>query len=148
MFTTLPVLPEHNRSVPFTWATGDMDWHIKAVWSCCHVQIFWRTMKVTDSSVICFHLQVLHGITVKTVKRKKDRLFISGAKVFGVPLESLPRTYIPEFGLVPWWVRALASQGLYCSTGAEQQQRCEPCLCFVSAFWWMLVRFFWPVLGL
>lgn len=60
------------------------------------------TMKVTDTSVICFHLQVLHGITVKSVERRKERLFISGAKVFGVPLESLPRRYIPEFGLVPW----------------------------------------------
>lgn len=60
------------------------------------------TMKVTDTSVICFHLQVLHGITVKSTERRRDRLFISGAKVFGVPLESLPRRYIPEFGLVPW----------------------------------------------
>lgn len=60
------------------------------------------TMKVTDTSVICFHLQVLHGITVKSTERRKERLFLSGAKVFGVPLESLPRRYIPEFGLVPW----------------------------------------------
>ncbi|TWW68790.1 Neuroendocrine protein 7B2 [Takifugu flavidus] len=58
-------------------------------------------MKVTDSSVIRFHLQVLHGITVKSIEGRKDRLFISGAKIFGVPLENLPRRYIPEFGLVP-----------------------------------------------
>lgn len=106
------------------------------------------TMRATDSSVICFHLQVLHGITVKSVERRKDRLFISGTKVFGVPLESLPRRYIPEFGLVPWWVGALASQGLSCFIGAEQQLRREPCLCCVSAFWWMRVRFFWTALGL
>lgn len=60
------------------------------------------SMKVTDSSVIRFHLQVLHGITVKSFEGRKDRLFISGAKIFGVPLENLPRRYIPEFGLVPW----------------------------------------------
>lgn len=86
-------------------------------------------MKVTDTSVICFHLQVLHGITVKSVERRKERLFISGAKVFGVPLESLPRRYIPEFGLVPWWVRAVASEGVYCP-GSVEQLSCETCLCF------------------
>lgn len=59
-------------------------------------------MKVTDSSVIRFHLQVLHGITVKSIEGKRDRFYISGAKIFGVPLENLPRRYIPEFGLVPW----------------------------------------------
>lgn len=60
------------------------------------------TMKVTDSSVIRFHLEVLHGITVKNTERRYDRTFISGAKTFGVPLENLSRRYIPEFGLVPW----------------------------------------------
>lgn len=60
------------------------------------------SMKVTDSRVIRFHLQVLHGITVKSIEGRKDRPFISGAKIFGVPLENLPRRYIPEFGLVPW----------------------------------------------
>lgn len=59
-------------------------------------------MKVTDSNVIRFHLHVLYGISIKSLEKKKDRLFMSGAKVFGVPLESLPRQYIPEFGLVPW----------------------------------------------
>lgn len=81
--------------------------------SCCRAQFPFApfiTMKVTDTSVIRFHLQVLHGITVKSIERRRDRLFISGAKVFGVPLESLPRRYIPEFGLVPWWVRAVGSQ--------------------------------------
>nr|XP_046228438.1 rho GTPase-activating protein 11A-like [Scatophagus argus] len=58
-------------------------------------------MKVTDSNVIRFHLQVLHGITVRSLEKKKDRLFIGPAKIFGVPLENLPRRYIPEFGLVP-----------------------------------------------
>uniref|UniRef100_A0A3Q3WY07 Rho-GAP domain-containing protein n=1 Tax=Mola mola TaxID=94237 RepID=A0A3Q3WY07_MOLML len=58
-------------------------------------------MKVTDSSVIRFHLQVLHGITVGSFEGRRDRLFIGTAKVFGVPLENLPRRYIPEFGLVP-----------------------------------------------
>ncbi|XP_030261033.1 rho GTPase-activating protein 11A [Sparus aurata] len=58
-------------------------------------------MKVTDSNVIRFHLQVLHGITVRSFEKKKERLFIGGAKIFGVPLENLPRRYIPEFGLVP-----------------------------------------------
>lgn len=64
-------------------------------------------MKVTDSNVIRFHLQILHGITVKNFNGKKDRLLIGGSKVFGVPLENLPRQYIPEFGLVPWWVRQI-----------------------------------------
>ncbi|XP_075314581.1 inactive Rho GTPase-activating protein 11B-like [Odontesthes bonariensis] len=58
-------------------------------------------MKITDSNVIRFHLQVLYGISAKNSEKKKERLFISGAKVFGVPLENLPRQYIPEFGLVP-----------------------------------------------
>ncbi|XP_054475071.1 neuroendocrine protein 7B2 [Anoplopoma fimbria] len=58
-------------------------------------------MKVTDSNVIRFHLQVIYGITVKRLEKKKERLFIGGAKVFGVPLENLPRQYIHEFGLVP-----------------------------------------------
>lgn len=64
-------------------------------------------MKVTDSNVIRFHLQILHGITVRSFDRKKDRLLVSGSKVFGVPLENLLRQYIPEFGLVPWWVREI-----------------------------------------
>lgn len=59
-------------------------------------------MKVTDSNVIRFHLQVLYGITVRSFERKRERLIIGGAKIFGVPLESLARRYIPEFGLVPW----------------------------------------------
>ncbi|XP_039981284.1 rho GTPase-activating protein 11B-like isoform X3 [Xiphias gladius] len=58
-------------------------------------------MKVTDSNVIRFHLQVLYGITLKSLEKKRERLFIGGAKIFGVPLENLPRRYIPEFGLVP-----------------------------------------------
>nr|XP_043905827.1 rho GTPase-activating protein 11A-like [Solea senegalensis] len=58
-------------------------------------------MNVTDSNVIRFHLQVLHGITVRSFERKKERLLIGGSKIFGVPLENVPRNYIPEFGLVP-----------------------------------------------
>ncbi|XP_060947979.1 neuroendocrine protein 7B2 [Limanda limanda] len=58
-------------------------------------------MTVTDGNVIRFHLQVLHGITVKSLEKRKERLFIGGVKIFGVPLENLPRTYMPEFGLVP-----------------------------------------------
>uniref|UniRef100_A0A3Q3FN99 Rho-GAP domain-containing protein n=1 Tax=Labrus bergylta TaxID=56723 RepID=A0A3Q3FN99_9LABR len=41
----------------------------------------------TDRNVMRFHLRVIYGIT--------------RCKVFGVPLENLPRRYIPEFGLVP-----------------------------------------------
>lgn len=70
-------------------------------------------MKVTDSNVIRFHLQVLHGITVRNSDRKKERLFVGGPKIFGVPLENLPRRYLPEFGLVPWWVRAAGSVNLW-----------------------------------
>uniref|UniRef100_A0A665TC16 Rho-GAP domain-containing protein n=1 Tax=Echeneis naucrates TaxID=173247 RepID=A0A665TC16_ECHNA len=33
--------------------------------------------------------------------KKKERLCVGGAKIFGVPLENLTRQYIPEFGLVP-----------------------------------------------
>ncbi|XP_028460442.1 neuroendocrine protein 7B2 [Perca flavescens] len=58
-------------------------------------------MKVTDNNVIRFHLQVIYGITVKSSEKKKERLFIGGTKLFGVPLEILPRQYIPVFGLVP-----------------------------------------------
>uniref|UniRef100_A0A668S6S2 Rho-GAP domain-containing protein n=1 Tax=Oreochromis aureus TaxID=47969 RepID=A0A668S6S2_OREAU len=58
-------------------------------------------MKLTDSNVIRFHLQVLYGISVKSLEKKRERLTISGSKIFGVPLENLPRCYIPEFGLVP-----------------------------------------------
>ncbi|XP_061842749.1 inactive Rho GTPase-activating protein 11B-like [Nerophis lumbriciformis] len=58
-------------------------------------------MKVTDNNVIRFHLQVIHGINVRSVERKNNRLFLGGAKVFGVPLENLPRCFISEFGLVP-----------------------------------------------
>ncbi|TMS12680.1 Rho GTPase-activating protein 11B [Larimichthys crocea] len=58
-------------------------------------------MKFTDGNVIRFHLQILYGITVRSFEKKKERLFIGGAKIFGVPLENLPRRYIPEFGLVP-----------------------------------------------
>ena len=60
------------------------------------------TMKITDSNVIRFHLQILHGITVKSLEKKKKRLLLGGSKIFGVPLENLARKYIPEFGLVPW----------------------------------------------
>ncbi|KAG7222688.1 hypothetical protein INR49_026297 [Caranx melampygus] len=60
-----------------------------------------EVMKVTDSNVIRFHLQVLYGITAKSMEKKKERLFIGGAKIFGIPLENVPRKYIPEFGLVP-----------------------------------------------
>nr|XP_004550610.1 rho GTPase-activating protein 11A isoform X2 [Maylandia zebra] len=58
-------------------------------------------MKLTDSNVIRFHLQVLYGISIKSLEKKRERLMISGSKIFGVPLENLPRCYIPEFGLVP-----------------------------------------------
>ncbi|KAF3850111.1 hypothetical protein F7725_019830 [Dissostichus mawsoni] len=58
-------------------------------------------MKITDSNVIRFHLQILHGITVKSLEKNKKRLFFGGSKIFGVPLENLARKYIPEFGLVP-----------------------------------------------
>uniref|UniRef100_A0A3B3CXF9 Rho-GAP domain-containing protein n=1 Tax=Oryzias melastigma TaxID=30732 RepID=A0A3B3CXF9_ORYME len=54
-----------------------------------------------EKSLIRFHLQVLHGISVKRLEKRKERLVLSGAKVFGVPLENLPRQYLPEFGLVP-----------------------------------------------
>ncbi|XP_062268001.1 inactive Rho GTPase-activating protein 11B-like [Platichthys flesus] len=52
-------------------------------------------MTVTDGNVIRFHLQVLHGITVKNLEKRKERLFIGGVKIFGVPLENLPRTDNP-----------------------------------------------------
>ncbi|XP_038583268.1 rho GTPase-activating protein 11A-like isoform X1 [Micropterus salmoides] len=58
-------------------------------------------MKVTNSNVIQFHLEVIYGITVKSFEKKKERLVIGVSKVFGVPLENVPRQYIPEFGLVP-----------------------------------------------
>ncbi|KAM6991736.1 inactive Rho GTPase-activating protein 11B-like [Tautogolabrus adspersus] len=58
-------------------------------------------MKATDRNVMRFHLQVMYGITVKSFEKRKDRLYMSGSKIFGVPLENLPRRYIPEFGLVP-----------------------------------------------
>ncbi|KAM9704211.1 inactive Rho GTPase-activating protein 11B-like [Menidia menidia] len=59
-------------------------------------------MKLTDSNVIRFHLQALYGISAKGSEKKKEKqLIFSGTKVFGVPLENLPRRYIPEFGLVP-----------------------------------------------
>ncbi|XP_077367469.1 rho GTPase-activating protein 11A-like [Festucalex cinctus] len=58
-------------------------------------------MNITDSDAIRLHLQVIHGINVKSVVRKTERIFVSGAKVFGVPLQNLSRTFIPEFGLVP-----------------------------------------------
>lgn len=114
-----------SLSLPLTWATGDVDQDNKA--ALCgsvgerHVHVVHRfalqaalfiTMKITDSSVICFHLQVLHGITVKSIEGRKGRLFVGGAKIFGVPLENLPRRYIPEFGLVPWWVRTVGAEGV------------------------------------
>ncbi|XP_063757991.1 inactive Rho GTPase-activating protein 11B-like [Eleginops maclovinus] len=58
-------------------------------------------MKITDSNVIRFHLQILHGITVRSIEKRKERPFIGGSKIFGIPLENLTRKYIPEFGLVP-----------------------------------------------
>ncbi|XP_037541116.1 neuroendocrine protein 7B2 [Nematolebias whitei] len=58
-------------------------------------------MKIADSNVIRFHLQDLYGISVSRFGKKKDTLLLSGAKVFGAPLENLPTRYIPEFGLVP-----------------------------------------------
>lgn len=67
-------------------------------------------MKVTDHNVIRFHLHVLHGITVKMLDKKTARMFVGGPKIFGVPLENLPRIYIPEFGLVPWYVRTAGSR--------------------------------------
>lgn len=74
-------------------------------------------MKVTDSNVIRFHLQILYGITVKNFERKRERLFISGAKIFGVPLENVARRYIPEFGLIPWWVATAALRNICCHFG-------------------------------
>lgn len=59
-------------------------------------------MKVTDSNVIRFHLHILYGIAVKKCEKKRERFSVGGPKIFGVPLENLPRQYIPEFGLVPW----------------------------------------------
>lgn len=96
-------------------------------------------MKVTDSNVIRFHLQVLHGITVRNFDRKKERLFVGGPKIFGVPLENLPRRYLPEFGLVPWWVRAAGSVNLW--------GKVFDVSFFPPAFWWMLAHFCWTVLG-
>uniref|UniRef100_A0A3P9P296 Rho-GAP domain-containing protein n=1 Tax=Poecilia reticulata TaxID=8081 RepID=A0A3P9P296_POERE len=63
----------------------------------------WRfvLIKLHLINVIRFHLQVLYGISVKNFAKKKGKLVYTGAKVFGVPLENLPRRYIPEFGLVP-----------------------------------------------
>ncbi|XP_028266288.1 rho GTPase-activating protein 11B-like isoform X2 [Parambassis ranga] len=58
-------------------------------------------MKLADSNVIRFHLQVLYGISVRRSERKKEMPFNRGSKTFGVPLENLARRYIPEFGLVP-----------------------------------------------
>uniref|UniRef100_A0A673CLL9 Rho-GAP domain-containing protein n=1 Tax=Sphaeramia orbicularis TaxID=375764 RepID=A0A673CLL9_9TELE len=58
-------------------------------------------MKATDRNVIQFHLHVLYGIMVKNSGKKMERLLIGGTKIFGVPLENLPRRYMPEFGLVP-----------------------------------------------
>ncbi|XP_077444073.1 inactive Rho GTPase-activating protein 11B-like [Stigmatopora argus] len=58
-------------------------------------------MKITDSELICCHLRVLHGIHVKSIESKTERGFVRGTKVFGVPLENLSRSFIPEFGLVP-----------------------------------------------
>lgn len=59
-------------------------------------------MKISDTNVVRFHLHILYGITVKNFERKRERLSVGGAKVFGVPLETVARRYIPEFGLVPW----------------------------------------------
>lgn len=75
------------------------------------------TMKVTDRNVIRFHLQVLYGITVKNFEKKKERLSVSGSKIFGVPLENVSRRYIPEFGLVPWWVETAPQRNVYLSHG-------------------------------
>ncbi|XP_029903145.1 rho GTPase-activating protein 11B-like isoform X2 [Myripristis murdjan] len=58
-------------------------------------------MKITDSHMIRFHLRAIHGIAVKSCEKKMKRPFIGSRKMFGVPLENLPRRYIPEFGLVP-----------------------------------------------
>lgn len=58
-------------------------------------------MKITDCNVIRFHLQVIYGISVKRCEKKIEKLFFGGSRVFGVPLENLPRTYLPDFGLVP-----------------------------------------------
>lgn len=76
-------------------------------------------MKVTDSNVIRFHLQVIYEISVKSFEKRKERLFIGGAKIFGVPLEHLPRRYIPEFGLVPWWVGEAGLGGLWYYPGQQ-----------------------------
>ncbi|XP_077409645.1 inactive Rho GTPase-activating protein 11B-like [Vanacampus margaritifer] len=58
-------------------------------------------MNITDSAAARLHLQLIHGINVKNVVRKTKRLLVSGTKVFGVPVQNLSRTFIPEFGLVP-----------------------------------------------
>uniref|UniRef100_A0A672FN02 Rho-GAP domain-containing protein n=1 Tax=Salarias fasciatus TaxID=181472 RepID=A0A672FN02_SALFA len=59
------------------------------------LQLLW------EKNVIRFHLELLYGISVKNVEKKSDWKLMGGTKVFGVPLEKAPRSYIPEFGLVP-----------------------------------------------
>lgn len=59
-------------------------------------------MEIVDKNKSHFHLQTLNGKSVRSFEKKKDKPLFGGAKVFGVPLESLPTRHIPEFGLVPW----------------------------------------------
>uniref|UniRef100_A0A8C6UKG2 Rho-GAP domain-containing protein n=1 Tax=Neogobius melanostomus TaxID=47308 RepID=A0A8C6UKG2_9GOBI len=40
-------------------------------------------------------------VSLFLLNKKADRFLIGGERVFGVPLENLARTYIPDFGLVP-----------------------------------------------
>ncbi|XP_028296098.1 rho GTPase-activating protein 11B-like [Gouania willdenowi] len=58
-------------------------------------------MTVTDKNMIQFHLEVLYGVSVKILEKKKERSLMSATKIFGVPLGNSPRCYVAEFGLVP-----------------------------------------------
>uniref|UniRef100_A0A3B3X7Q2 Rho-GAP domain-containing protein n=1 Tax=Poecilia mexicana TaxID=48701 RepID=A0A3B3X7Q2_9TELE len=60
----------------------------------------WRFVLI-KLHLMLFQVFVLYGISVKNFAKKKGKLVYTGAKMFGVPLENLPRRYIPEFGLVP-----------------------------------------------
>ncbi|CAL1586727.1 unnamed protein product [Knipowitschia caucasica] len=82
--------------------------------------------KLSDHKVIRFHLQVLHGITVETRRKRRDRFSVSGARIFGVPLENMARVYVPDFGLVPCFLvqacslltERLATVGLFRKPGS------------------------------
>uniref|UniRef100_A0A8C5DK28 Rho-GAP domain-containing protein n=1 Tax=Gouania willdenowi TaxID=441366 RepID=A0A8C5DK28_GOUWI len=65
------------------------------------VSVLVETMTVTDKNMIQFHLEVLYGVSVKILEKKKERSLMSATKIFGVPLGNSPRCYVAEFGLVP-----------------------------------------------